>query len=487
MKCRQNIKWNDRIRPLIVYCLLFSACCLLSSVSSHSQSAKIDSLHNVLMTQKDDSDRVNMLIRLALEFQGNAPDSSIRYGNMAFDLSKKITIPGEKQGWETGVGKSSNTLAVAYYRKGEYSRALDYYYKALSIWERMEQLAKKNGGQGSVSSYILSSKSRTLGNMGLVYWNQQDYARALKYYFQALKIDEDLGNKSGIGRHLGNIGVIYAEEASGPSKRMDKDDLIGNSLHYLLRAVSIFEELGNKRAIATVQGNIGNAYVAIEDYPKATEYYIKALKIRQELGAKDLIATTYGNLGVLYFKTSKYSEAERYLQQAIALSDTLGDLEGLREWQQSFTKLDSARSNFKGALEHYKQFIAARDSINNEENTKKQTQAEMQYEFDKKQSEEKAEQEKKDALQEAESRRQNIVLALTSFFLVFVLFFAGFVFRSLRITRRQKKLIEKQKQFVEEKQKEILDSIHYARRIQTALMPTEKYIDKTLKRLMANI
>ena len=43
--------------------------------------------------------------------------------------------------------------------------------------------------------------------------------------------------------------------------------------------------------------------------------------------------------------------------------------------------------------------------------------------------------------------------------------------------------VETQKQKVEEKQKEILDSIQYAKRIQVSLLPTEKYIDKTLKRL----
>jgi hypothetical protein len=41
----------------------------------------------------------------------------------------------------------------------------------------------------------------------------------------------------------------------------------------------------------------------------------------------------------------------------------------------------------------------------------------------------------------------------------------------------------KQKQEVEEKQKEILDSIHYAKRIQTALLTSEYYIEKNLKRL----
>ena len=67
--------------------------------------------------------------------------------------------------------------------------------------------------------------------------------------------------------------------------------------------------------------------------------------------------------------------------------------------------------------------------------------------------------------------------------LIFVLLFAGFVFRSLRITRKQKLLIEKQKILVEEHQKEIIDSITYARRIQQSLLPTEKYIEKNINRL----
>lgn len=43
--------------------------------------------------------------------------------------------------------------------------------------------------------------------------------------------------------------------------------------------------------------------------------------------------------------------------------------------------------------------------------------------------------------------------------------------------------ITTQKQIIEEKNKDITDSIHYAKRIQTSLLPTEKYIDKSIKRL----
>jgi len=36
---------------------------------------------------------------------------------------------------------------------------------------------------------------------------------------------------------------------------------------------------------------------------------------------------------------------------------------------------------------------------------------------------------------------------------------------------------------VEEHRKELIDSIHYAKRIQTTLLPSDKYIEKHLKEL----
>jgi hypothetical protein len=71
-------------------------------------------------------------------------------------------------------------------------------------------------------------------------------------------------------------------------------------------------------------------------------------------------------------------------------------------------------------------------------------------------------------------------LALVAGFLVFV-------FNRFRVTQRQKKTIEEQKVLVDnayeklhEKNKEVMDSIHYARRIQRALITPEKYIERVL-------
>lgn len=49
-------------------------------------------------------------------------------------------------------------------------------------------------------------------------------------------------------------------------------------------------------------------------------------------------------------------------------------------------------------------------------------------------------------------------------------------------TKQQAYEIEREKELVEEKNKEIVDSIHYAKRIQQALLPSEKYIEKSLNR-----
>jgi hypothetical protein len=126
----------------------------------------------------------------------------------------------------------------------------------------------------------------------------------------------------------------------------------------------------------------------------------------------------------------------------------------------------------------------------------------MTFDFEKKEAiamaEHKKELENQDAIASEKSRKQKLIIAFVVVGLLLVLVFAGFIFRSLKITRKQKDIIfdqkevveaqkkevEHQKNLVEEHQKDIIDSITYARRIQRSLLPSEKYIDKNLNRLM---
>ncbi|HXP51236.1 MAG TPA: SpoIIE family protein phosphatase, partial [Bacteroidia bacterium] len=125
-------------------------------------------------------------------------------------------------------------------------------------------------------------------------------------------------------------------------------------------------------------------------------------------------------------------------------------------------------------------YIVYRDSLVNEANTKKTVQAEMTFNFEQKQAAEKAEQDKKDALAEAEKRKQRIITWSVVAGLLSVMVFAAFIFRSLRITNKQKQDIEHKNSVIEEKNKDILDSITYAKRLQDAILPPIAYIKKHL-------
>jgi len=73
-----------------------------------------------------------------------------------------------------------------------------------------------------------------------------------------------------------------------------------------------------------------------------------------------------------------------------------------------------------------------------------------------------------------------IIIYAVSAVLVLTLVLAFFIYRGYREKREANIAITRQKNIIEQKQKEIVDSIRYAQRIQQSLLPTEKYIEKRL-------
>ena len=108
---------------------------------------------------------------------------------------------------------------------------------------------------------------------------------------------------------------------------------------------------------------------------------------------------------------------------------------------------------------------------------------ELQYTYEKKELEMKAEQDKKDAITKAalkqKEKERNYFIVGFGIVLVLVIF----ILRSFRQKQKDNAIITAQKNLVDAKQKEILDSIHYAKRIQLALLPSENYILKSLTKL----
>lgn len=375
---------------------------------------------------------------------------ALEYFHKGLKLSEDI---GDKH----QAGRSLNNLANLYYDEGDYPKALDYYFKALKLNE-------ETGDKQQMGI--------TMGNIANVLEKNGDHQKALEYYEKGLKISESVGDRHQEGMTLGNIGGVYSKFPDYPKAK-----------DFYFKGLKILEEVGDKYSVAIMLGNIAITYQKELNYPKALDYYLKGLKVSEEMGNKRQVSITLGNIGNIYIDMHKYSEAENCLNRALVISKEIGARDGEKLHHSNLSLLYEKTNRPALALEHFKQFIALRDSIYSEENTKKSMRSEMNYEYEKKAQELKFEQEKKDIQANEEKKKQNIITYSVAAGLVLVLSLAIFIFRGYRRKQKDNLIIMKQKHEVEESKKEIIDSIHYAKRIQSAQIPSEKYIQKSLNRL----
>ena len=494
----------------------FSFLLFCFSFAAFSQSTKLDSILNLLKRDKEDTNKVIHFGSLCNDYREiEKYDSAVLYGNAALDLAGKLN-------YKKGYAVAYSNLGLVCWNRGDYDRSLDYYFQALKIKQELKDsagIAKTTGSIGIDFAYegnypkaleyyfkalemeeSLGNKSgiaRNLGNIGIVYMDQRDYAKSLEYYFKALKIDEELGNQKSIANRLGNIGIIYLYEAENDENDSAKKNyLLDLSLSYSFRTLQIEDSIHYKKGVATDLGNIGNAYEDKENYPEALEYFFKAVKIKSEIGDKRGLAIWLGHIAEVFIRQKKYNDAFLYTYRSLAVADSIGAKDNVKDQYKMLCTLyenstvmlpDSIGGKMLApeqmrirSIYYFKKYMNLRETLFSEENKKELVRKEMNYEFDKKESQEKTEQDKKDALAKEElnqkEKERNYFIA--GFALVLLL--AGFIFRSYRQKQKDNEIISHQKSLVEMKQKEILDSIYYARRIQSALLPKEKYIEKSL-------
>jgi adenylate cyclase len=362
----------------------------------------------------------------------------------------------ERVGNKPGIARIHNGIGNIHQAGGDHARALEHYQKVLSFFE---ELGDKHGVAG------------TLANMGVVYQIQGNYPRSLEYLQKAMAVLESIGEKQGLAMCLGNISFIY--KAQGDNRRAleylqkclplfeeigDMNSLnIGYfniaSIHQELgdheralenynKGLSIAEEIGEKQAMANGLGGIAKIHSAQGNYPLAMEFVSRGLAIFEELGDKQGISAALQSIGTLYGQQGKQTLALDYCRKSLALAEEIGVLDGQRNACECLYDTYKALGSSDQALFHYERMILLRDSMYNEENTKKLTQLEMQYEFDKKEAATLAEQEKKDAVAAQELKRQKLVRNGIGGGLAFALLFLGVVWRQRNRIGKEKKRSE---------------------------------------------
>jgi tetratricopeptide (TPR) repeat protein len=414
--------------------------------SAFSQQNKADSLENLLSLAKEDSVKIKLLDQLAGVYLATDFDKALFYASKEMELAVKNKLKKQE-------GSSLNNMAMAHYFMGNYEKSIQHYFEALKAFEAVSD---KKG------------IALTLNFIGNFQRKQGSYPKALEYLQQAQKIFSEINDQHGLAICYDNIGVVYDE-----MKDYDK------ALDFYLKSLFIDKALKSNADIPYSLTYAADIYARKGLYQKALDFYLEALKIREDLNDKPGISIIFTNIGEMYLGRGDKTKAVEYLAKGLEIAKAINYKQLIQHLYTTLAEIFSKNSDYKKAYEYHVLSSQIKDSIFTEQNSKQIHEISAKYETEKKEQEIKLlnkDKEKQAAVSEADNRRKNIIIWSVASGLLLALIFTAYVFSSLRISRKQKEIIEA-------KQKEILDSIHYAKRIQQSLLPTEKYIERNLNRL----
>lgn len=441
-----------------------------------AQNINTDSIEVFLKNEKNDTVKMNTLNKFCRNFwQTGEYDKALNYAQTALSIAKKLKL-------KKGITSAYNNLGVTYWYQGHYAKALENHLAALKIKEELVEQAEKSKDPVQLKE-SKNSVAKSFNNIGIVYDAQRNFPKALEYYELALKMQEELGDRNGVASDLNNIGNVYHSEKN-----------YSKAVAYFLRCLKMMQEMENKMGIESSLANLGNVYKSQRNYSKALEYDMQCLAMAEELNDRNGITVSLNNLGLVYAELGQYEKALEFLNKGLISAKEIDSKEWMKISYEGLSDLYEKMKQPAKALAYYKLFSDVKDSLLNDDNNKHIAQMQAQFDSNKKDSEinllnkDKVLKETEIQKQKAETEKQQTQRNAFIVGFALVILLALFIFRSYRqkqkaniIITHQKVEVEKQKHIIEEKNKDITDSINYARRIQTAMLAPIEDISKTLK------
>lgn len=185
-----------RIVPSIIFLMAF--CHLSSAGYIDHRGHNIDSLQAIVNVNAKDSAYFNAVFNLASAYRQSDP-------HFALELSRILVNEYPKHGWPRLAAAGADNISMYYRAKGVQDSALVWSLKAFDFIEDM-----RAGGRYDEDK-IDDEYSRCCGGIGNVYCEMGDYEKSIEYYLKALEIFEKHNWIESKTILYGNLGYLYEE------------------------------------------------------------------------------------------------------------------------------------------------------------------------------------------------------------------------------------------------------------------------------------
>ena len=427
--------------------IFFFVFCHLALFSNES---KLDSLKQYIKEHaQEDTLTVLTLNKIALEYMHKANDSCLLYADKAIAIAKKINFIA-------GIADAYDRKGGFYNGKGEYKTAL---YFSIESYKLFEKLNNKG------------AMSNIMNSMGNTYLGIKNQSKALQSYTKSYSIAEQDSNKYMMAISSIGIGNIYMEKKDASS-----------AIEYFKRSKVIFEKQNALYPLSICYTLIGNCLVELERFDEAFENFDKAVILLKKLDNSYGMAGTYEIIAAAYEKQGSKTVALDFYLKAYQIFVERKAHDNIKTVSLSISNLYQKTQNFEKALEYYINYSNHKDSVFNLENNKQLLEIEGKYESEKKQQQIELQEAK---LSQQQTRQNALIIGIAVVIIVLLLLYIRYSDKqkSNKVLSVANERLEIKNGIIEQKNKEITDSIEYAKRIQNTILPSEKYILQELNRL----
>ena len=382
----------------------------------------------------------------AFSFKSNA-DSAIFYSEKALQCFAK-----------TGNNKAKSRALVIigenYGSSSNFEKAVEYYSKSAEM---------------AISAKSKKDVAVAYNKMAELYTRTSQYKEALNYGFKALSFCKEIKDEYELAKGYNILGVTY--DYSG------KPD---SAEYFYRKALEINHRLGMTYDEAIIMMNLGVIYLINNDLIASEKITLEALSLMLKLDEMGSVAACYVNLGEIYSNQGEYLKSINYLDKGIEILKQLKRYDFLQEAYRIKAEACKAGKNFELALTTFQLYTSLKDSLFSVEANKNLIETQTKFKT--------KEQEVELKLHQAEASRQKNIFYFMLGLVLLVVIIAVVSIRAYRnkqkaniVIEQQKQTVEHQKEILEEKQKEILDSINYAKRIQYTLLAHESFLKEHLQ------
>jgi len=495
----------------------FSAIFLLTSLSLLRVTAQdqhvIDSLNNQLQKFRSrkstasisaasiaDTMQFRLLNGLAWQYVNTNPDKALEYSRAALSVAKQISL-------NKFLGDAYNTIGCCHFQKGNFDTAIYYFTLCAAkqdaagnkdrLAEAYENIGQMHGCKGNYPEQLeyqlkalkiqeeMKDSAAMAGNyvsIGSTYQIQNLLEDASGYFQKGLSMAQQINNKPVQRSALQGLGWVYFQTGkdSAAMERFkeiltikmseigdfaDADAYTGianiylrkkqydEAIEYFQKAVDEDRRTRFSSGLAATLMNLGDVYADEKKFNDGLKYYTQALDTVRVLDLKNSIALLSLRIADAYRQLGEFENALRYSNQALATAEQMSSIDLKVNAYSSLVTINEQMKNYKAAYENELMVKQLSDSLYNTESQKKVTQLSMQYEFDKKQEQQKAEQDKKDAMQLAHlSKEESIRNIFIGSFSIFLLL-SVFLFIQFRQKQKSSKELAIEKERAERSEK----------------------------------